>query len=123
MIRTALPDTALEIQTLHAKASYRAMARELGLDHRIWPPTLRRIALGGTVSLYKENVVRRALGLPAAYPATIETPACPDCGGVHTGRCNGVVNPVVIVKRQRPAKPAWVIEATANLARLLEDKP
>ena len=121
MARTAEPDTVAVIQAMHEKLSYRAIAHELGLDHRTWPPTLRRIARGETVSVYKENYVRRALGME---PVTlmVETPACPDCGSVHSaGRCNGKPVTVRLVPRRTPP-PAWVREATENLIELMEAK-
>ena len=71
------------------------------------------------MSYERERRMCLELGI-APPPPMIYAPACEDCGSVHTGRCNGIDNPVVVVKRQRPAKPAWVVEATANLAALLE---
>ena len=121
MARTAEPDTIAAIRAMHEKLSYRAIARELALlDYDRWPPTLRRIARGETVSVYKENYVRRALGME---PVTlmVETPACPDCGSVHNaGRCNGKPVTVRLVHQRQPP-PAWVREATRNLTRMLEE--
>ncbi len=51
---------------------------------------------GKHVSLATENRVRAALGLPAILPR-VEVEVCPDCGGVHVGRCHGrevVLRPV-----------------------------
>lgn len=45
-------------------------------------------------------------------------PICPDCGSVHTGRCHGIPDPVVIIRPQRsprPEPPAWLSEAAAWL--------
>ena len=123
MARTAEPDTVAVIQAMHEKLSYRAIAHELGLDHRTWPPTLRRIARGETVSVYKENYVRRALGME---PVTlmVETPACPDCGSVHSaGRCNGkpvtvrLVRPDGTSKRKRYWRPCLPHDMTADQKR------
>lgn len=70
------------------------------------------------MSLNRENRMRAALGFDP-LPCLVEVQPCPDCGSVHTGRCNGVDNPIVVVKRQRREPPAWVGEATANLSALL----
>jgi len=45
---------------------------------------------------------------------------CPVHGVAHWYDCNGYDDPVVVVKPQRQALPAWVRQATANLAALLE---
>ena len=76
---------------------------------------------GKPMSLKRERRMCEALGLEPP-PVMVETPACPDCGSVHNGgRCNG--QPVTVrLVRQRQPPPAWVAEATANLAALLERK-
>lgn len=53
------------------------------------------------VSLRTENRVRAALGL-APVPARVEVDACPDCGGVHVGRCHGRAVEVRPARRPKP---------------------
>lgn len=110
--------TQTALETARAGRSHRATCAALGLGNE-WRGTLHRIIHGFEIGRDKENTVRTALNLPP-LPLLVETPACPDCGSVHSGgRCNG--RPVIVVlKPQRQAPPAWVRQATANLAALLE---
>ncbi len=81
------PDT---IQTLKERknGSLRELARELG-----FPPSFAATLSDvlrerhKNISLRTENRLRVALGLEPI--GTYEVPACPDCGAIHTGRCNG----------------------------------
>ena len=66
--------------------SYRKTGAALGVPYT----TVRDVIKGKHqhVSLSAENRLRLTLGLAPVYPkVTID--ACPDCGGVHTGRCHG----------------------------------
>jgi hypothetical protein len=63
------------------------------------------------VSHGAENKVRAALGL-APLPRRIEVDPCPDCNGVHTGRCNGKQVAVRPVRQRR--LPQRIIEYTVN---------
>ena len=93
-----------------AGLSQRELVRHLGLPSH-WRGTISRILYGHPVSRAKENRVRELLGLePLPDPVPVEP--CPDCGHVHTGRCNGkdvaqvvCLAPGETVKRKAQAKP------------------
>jgi len=72
------------------------------------------VGKGRKVTRRKINALRRHAGLPI-MPLPVLVAPCPDCGSVHHARCNGVADPVVIVKRARPQSPAWMLEAAAWL--------
>ena len=89
--------------------SYRKTAAALGI-----PYTLVRDILKGKaahVSLATENHVRALLGLTALLPS-VTVPSCPDCGGVHHGRCNGKTVEVRAVRHRRP--PERIADYTAT---------
>jgi len=105
------PDT---VQALRRRrnTSLRKLAQELGFPSS-FAATLSDVLRErhGNVSLKTENRLRVALGLEPI--GTYEVPACPDCGAVHTGRCNGkgpngqviVIDPQTErVVRRRPQK-------------------
>ena len=74
---------------MHEKLSYRAIAHELGLDHRHGPQRCVELRGRNGIGVQAENYVRRALGMEPVN-LMVETPACPDCGSVHSaGGCNG----------------------------------
>lgn len=68
------------------RASLRRLARELAIPAGVLSDVINE--RHDHVSLRSENRLRARLGLE---PISIyEVPACPDCGLVHTGRCNGL---------------------------------
>lgn len=71
------------------------------------------------VSLCAQNRVRVALGL-AALPPTVEVPACPDCNGVHTGRCHG--KPVVVRPMRRRTWSRWADAPVSVLAEAIRQR-
>ncbi|GAB4524535.1 MAG: hypothetical protein Kow0047_34160 [Anaerolineae bacterium] len=115
--------------------SLRDLARSLG-----FPPSFAATLSDvlrerhGNVSLKTENRIRVALGLEpiAAY----EVAPCPDCGGVHTGRCGGkarqaavevvVIDPTqerVVRRRQRTRrKPRRSVSLAAEVFDRLNQK-
>lgn len=91
--------------------SQSALARRLGVSQQ----TLSDIINGRAehVSLRTENKVRAALGLPPIVLHTV--PACPDCGGCHTGRCRNKPVAVRPVRKPRPFS-RWADAPTKQLA-------
>lgn len=84
--------------------SFRKAAKALGVSHAaIWNIARGRHA---DVSIATENKVRKALGLEPLRPM-VEVPACPDCGGVHHGRCNGKEVEVRAVRKRREPADLW----------------
>jgi hypothetical protein len=72
------------------------------------------VSHGDKLTMSKFNALRRHAGLEP-LPTLVHVEPCPDCGSVHHARCNGIADPVVIVKCARPQSPAWVLEAAAWL--------
>lgn len=86
-------------QTIETSGGYRKAAKILGVSHAaVWNVAHAR---SQDVSLRAENRLRAALGL-APVPARVEIDACPDCGGVHVGRCHGREVEVRPVRRPKP---------------------
>jgi len=91
--------------------------------------TLSRILRGESISYRAENEVRRGLNLP---PRTVEVDSCPDCGGVHPGRChNKPVASVVILAPdervtsshpQRKRQPRHTVELDDETWHALQDR-
>lgn len=79
--------------------SQRKLGAMLGVSHGV----INNIVNGkhDHVSLATENHVRALLGLTALLPS-VTVPSCPDCGGVHHGRCNGKTVEVRAVRHRRP---------------------
>ncbi len=89
--------------------SYRRTGIALGV-----PYTLIRDVIKGKhrhVSLAAENHLRALLGLTALLPS-VTVPSCPDCGGVHHGRCNGKTVEVRAVRHRKP--PERIADYTAT---------
>lgn len=76
----------------------RKAAHALGVSQQVLSDIINGRA--DHISLRAENRVRAALGLPVLHYHTV--PACPDCGSVHTGRCNGRAVEVRPVRLRRP---------------------
>jgi transcriptional regulator with XRE-family HTH domain len=89
--------------------SQRKLGAMLGVSHGV----INNIVNGkhDHVSLATENHVRALLGLPAIYPL-VQVPSCPDCGGVHHGRCNGKTVEVRAVRHRKP--PERIADYTAT---------
>lgn len=83
---------------VQAHKSQRKAAEMLGVPQPLLSDVLRGRA--DHVSAAQENKLRIALGL--APVARIEVDPCPDCGSVHTGRCNGRAVEVRPVRRRKP---------------------
>ncbi len=66
--------------------SQRAVAKLLGVPSATISDILR--GREGHISRERENEIRAALALEP-LPLLVTIPACPDCGNVHHGRCNG----------------------------------
>jgi len=81
------PDT-IQVLKERKKGSLRRLAQDLGFPLS-FAATLSDVLCErhGKVGLRTENRIRVALGLEPI--GTYEIPACPDCGAVHVGRCNG----------------------------------
>jgi hypothetical protein len=77
--------------------SQRAAAKFLGVPSATISDILRGRA--GHISRERENEIRASLAL-APLPALVSIPACPDCHGVHHGRCNGKQVAVKPVRRR-----------------------
>ena len=79
--------------------SQRKLGAMLGVSHGV----INNIVNGkhDHVSLATENHVRALLGLTALLPS-VTVPSCPDCGGVHHGRCNGKTVEVRAVRHRKP---------------------
>jgi hypothetical protein len=82
--------------------SQRAAAKILGVP----PATISDILGNRTehLSRERENLLRLTLGLPI-LPPKIAIDPCPDCSGIHTGRChnkNVILRPVI--KRREPSR-------------------
>lgn len=77
----------MSLTIAHQKyGSYRKTAKAPGVSHALVWNVLHGRAQD--VSLQSENRLRLTLGLAPVHPK-ITVDACPDCGGVHTGRCHG----------------------------------
>ena len=89
--------------------SQRKLGALLGVSHGV----INNIVNGkhSHVSLATENHVRALLGLSTIYPL-VQVPSCPDCGGVHHGRCNGKTVEVRPVRHRRP--PERIADYTAT---------
>lgn len=121
------PDT-IERLSQAFTGSLRGTARVLGLpekDNSLLSDIMRGVH--ANVSRDAENRVRSALGLPPIIEHVV--PACPSCGGVHTGDCHGkpVVQVVILaagegVRRARKPPERWVDCATAVLRQALEQR-
>ncbi|MCD6291807.1 MAG: hypothetical protein J7M34_15025 [Anaerolineae bacterium] len=81
------PDT-IETLRKRKKGNLRQLAQELGFPAS-FAATLSDVLRERheNVSLATENRLRVALGLEPIK--TYEVEACPDCGGIHVGRCYG----------------------------------
>jgi hypothetical protein len=93
--------TMQALERLAGAKSHRAKCVALGLPLS-WRGTVGRILASQAVSLDKENEVRQRLGLHPVMLPLVPVPPCPDCGGVHTGRCNG--HPVTAVVTLAPGQ-------------------
>ena len=78
--------------------SQRAVAKLLGVPSATISDILR--GRDGHISRERENEIRAALALEP-LPLLVTIPACPDCGNVHHGRCNGKM---VAVRPVRPRR-------------------
>lgn len=93
-------ETAVYVrQAVEEAGSLRKAARRLGVSPAALGDIVRERQ--GHVSRSTENRVRAALGL-APVPARVEVDACPDCGGVHVGRCHGRAVEVRPARRPKP---------------------
>ena len=93
--------TTQALNAIPGAKSHRAKCVALSLPLS-WRGTVGRILTGQPVSLDKENEVRQRLGLLPVALTMVSVPPCPDCGGVHTGRCNG--HPVTAVVALSPGQ-------------------
>ena len=93
--------TTQALNAIPGAKSHRAKCVALSLPMS-WRGTVGRILTGQPVSLDKENEVRQRLGLPPVTLPLVPVPPCPDCGGVHIGRCNG--HPVTAVVALAPGQ-------------------
>lgn len=84
---------------VQAHKNQRAAANALGITQAALSDVLR--GRGDHIGAAQENKLRIALGL--APVARIEVEPCPDCGSVHTGRCNGRAVEVRPVRLRKPA--------------------
>lgn len=115
---TSQSATTLAVRELVKSAgSYRKAAERLGVSHAAtWNIAHERWQ---DVSRRTENRVRVALGL-AALPPTVEVPACPDCNGVHTGRCHG--KPVVVRPMRHHTWSRWADAPVSVLATAIRNR-
>lgn len=112
-------ETAVYVrQAVEEAGSLRKAARRLGVSPAALGDIVRERQ--GHVSRSTENRVRAALGL-APVPARVEVDACPDCGGVHVGRCHGRAVEVRPVRRRR-AITRWADAPVAVLRDALRNR-
>lgn len=101
-----------EISRRLALQSQSALARDLGLGSG-GQALISKVARGVHISPASELRIARAMGI--APPPRIEVDPCPDCGSVHTGRCNGRAVEVRPVRKTRPFT-RWADAPTKQLA-------
>jgi hypothetical protein len=103
--------TQKALQERRNGGTLRGLAVALGYTEK-QAATLGAVIKGhaGVITPEGENDLRLRLGL--APIQTISVPPCPDCGGVHTGRCQGkeVVQVVIlstneVVRKVKPSRP------------------
>lgn len=109
-------DTVAVVYQKHG--SYRKTAMALGVPYTM----VRDVIKGrhGHVSLASENHLRQLLALEP-LPLLVTIPACPDCGNVHHGRCNG--KPVAIRPAHRRREPQRIADyPTRQLAEAIRKR-
>jgi transcriptional regulator with XRE-family HTH domain len=98
--------------------SQRAVAKLLGVPSATISDILR--GRDGHISRERENEIRAALALEP-LPLLVTIPACPDCGNVHHGRCNG--KPVAIRPAHRRREPQRIADyPTRQLAEAIRKR-
>lgn len=116
---TTLQAIVATVAALHdAGESYRRIGSRLNLlptDYAL----LSKIARGESVSELTLRRVGHALGIMPAPRIAVDP--CPDCGGVHTGRCHGRVVEVRPVRRRR-AITRWADAPVAVLRDALRNR-
>lgn len=109
-IRTLNAETVCAVRKLiEREGSLRKAAKVLGVSHGV----VAHIAneRGNHVSHATENRLRLTLALPPIAPR-VEVDPCPDCNGIHTGRCNN--KPVAIRPVRGKREPQRIIDYTVG---------
>ena len=112
------PETLAAVRkSIESAGSLRKAAKRLGITPAALSDIVRE--RHDHVSLRTENKVRIALDL-APLPARIEVDPCPDCGGLHSGRCHG--KPVVLRPIRRRIITRWADAPVSVLAAAIRQR-